>query len=420
MKKFLLLSGGIFLFFQTVLTAQRTRTETTAAPIKSISKEDISSLPFSRGQWEFNITRENLGWSHQDIKINDVGHGSQSQFSINLGTNYYVAKNIGFGLELDASLNTIKDNSKQTNNSWMTYANFTYGIPVNNDFNFYVRGGIGIGGADSKYTAPGGQTTNDKSDLFGYKFCAGFPIRLEKSSPLYLTPEFRYSYQREKFDNSTETDNRFGFGLKLETFLFCRQMECDAHSGYALSHNCYRQGRSYLGVNTRGMMSFGDTKSAYTNNYPGTKENYTLGNLEANYMYYIVNNLSFGAGIDFGSSLYKNSAGNSRQSSTSFSFMPMVQFNIPSTSQGLNNLYLKGGYGFGMDRSEFKSGNNTNTNKYSTTDFCMGLGYNFFFSKGLSFTPMLSYDMSSSKNKDTGIKEKYNGPEISIGIEKFF
>jgi len=116
-------------------------------------------------------------------------------------------------------------------------------------------------------------------------------------------------------------------------------------------------------------------------------------------MYYIVNNLALGASLDFGTATYKNDASNNKQTIGSFSFMPMLELNMPGDNKGLNNLFVRAGYGFGTQRTEYTSGNTTNTTKYTTTDFCVGLGYNFFFHKGLSFTPIFDYDMATSKEK---------------------
>ena len=261
MKKILVIFGSIFLLQCNLLLAQRGRTTTSTTAVKTISKEDISALPFSKGKWEFTICKPNLGYSHQSIKVNDVSQGSQNAFTFSPDVNYYVANHIGIGLEVNASLNNYKNNNtKQTNDSWMTYADLTYGTSSNN-FNFYARAGIGVGGNTSKYTPATGSSSTDKEDLFGYKLLVGFPLQLEHNRPIYFTPELGYNHLRTKFSGGTETDNRFGLGLKLETFLFCHEMECDEHLGYALSHRSYEPGSSYLGFGTRGSVDFGSLKN---------------------------------------------------------------------------------------------------------------------------------------------------------------
>ncbi len=420
MKKFILLTSIILLYVQGF--AQKKPVETrTAAPVQNISREDIQRSPFSKGIWELTATIPDLQYIHKNIKTNGVDQGSLSNFALDLGTNYYVADHIGIGVELLSSINVFKspNNSDQHNSSWMTYANFTYGTTSDKTFNIYGRAGIGLGGGKEKYTAPNGNTTTDKSDLFGYKLSVGFPIQLNRGVT-YFTPEFGYRYQRDKFGGITETDNRFGLNLKLETFMFCKEMQCDAKMHHAFSHGAYEQGRSFLGVSTRGSIDFGSVKTEYTNNFPGSKQTYSNGDLDFCYKYYVVHNLALGAGLQFGSSVYKNSAANAKQTSSNFLLMPMVELNMPSENQALNNLFVMGGYGFGSQRTEYKTGNNTSTTKYSTTDLCFGIGYNFFFHQGLSFTPAFEYDMATSKDKTTDIETKYRGPELELGIRKFF
>lgn len=415
MKKALLLSGCILLWHAAVI-AQKTRS--VPASVTAISKENIERSPFSKNIWEYTILMPNVQFNHHNIESNGVDQGKQSQFALDLGANYYVADHIGIGLQLVSDVNVLKsaNNSKSNNSSWMTYANFTYGTTIN-DFNFYLRGGVGIGGAKDKYTPPTGNSDTDKSDLFGYKLTAGFPIQLNQGVT-YLTPELGYRYQREKFDDGTETDTRVRLGLKFETFLFCKEMQCDSKMHHAFSTGAYNQGQSFLGVSTKGMFSSGTLKTVYTNNFPDDKETYSRGNLDLYYKYYVVRDLALGASFDFGNSVYKN--GSSKQTSSSFSFMPMFELNMPSDNPGLSNLFLTGGYGFGSQKLEYKTGSNTSTNKYSTTDLCAGVGYNFFFHKGLSFTPIIGYDMLTSKDKTTDIKTKYSGVEFELGVRHFF
>ena len=420
MKKFLVVSGSIFFLSCTVVLAQRGRVKETSSPVSTISQHDIDISPFSKGKWEFAVARQDLGYSHQNIKANDVSQGSQSQFKFDASTNYFVANNFGIGLELNANLGTMKNNYTSTSDKWMTYGNFTYGKTVGDNFNFYARAGIGVGGLTSKYTPVNGNTTTDKTNLFGYKFDVGFPIRLG-NEPVYLTPEIDYHYLHEKFDGGTETDNHFDFCLDFEAYLFCHEMRCDSHSGYSFSRGLYDQGHSYFGVDTRGRLDFGTLKTVYDNNFPSEKQDYSKEDFSANYMYYIVKDVALGVDLDYGNSVYKNSGNTTyKQSNMSFTFEPMLEINLPVQEHGWNNLFLMGGYGFGSTRSEFINGNTTSTTKYSTTDYCVGLGYNFLFTKSLSFTPAFQYAGSTSKNKDTDLKYKYNGPQIEMGVKKFF
>ncbi|MEP6675616.1 MAG: hypothetical protein ABJA78_10685, partial [Ferruginibacter sp.] len=124
--------------------------------------------------------------------------------------------------------------------------------------------------------------------------------------------------------------------------------------------------------------------------------------------------------VDVGFSDNSSKNNGNKQTGSALNFEPMFELNMPSTSQALNNLFVRSGYGFGSQRSEYTTGATTTTTKYSTTTFCAGLGYNFFFHKGLSFTPIFEYDINTQKNKTSDVKTKYDGIDFSFGFRKFF
>ena len=420
MKKHILLCSVIFFLANTWLPAQKLKTERSSATT-TLSKDELEKLPFAKRTWEFTITKPNLAFSQQNIKANGIDQGSQTNFLVDVGAHYYVADHIGVGAEFYLNTSTAKNNgNKQTLSSWMGFADLTYGINVNSNVSFYARAGVGVGAVVAKYTPSNGPSSKNKADLFGYKFSLGGPIRLEQNGNTYLTPEIGYWYNREKFDGGTETDNRFGLGLKLETFLSCDKASCASTQTYRSLHNMYMPGRSFLGVSTDGGIYFGNTKTKYDMNLPESKQSYSLADLSVNYNYYFIKNLSGGLGINFSNSVYKNTMSDYRQTSMSFNITPMLEMNIPVQNHSVNDLFVRGGYSFGTQKSEFRSGNFTNTTKYSVGNFCAGLGYNFFFKKGLSLTPVFEYDWTTYKNKDNDQKEKYTGPNFSMGVRKFF
>lgn len=424
MKKNLLLLSSIFSLLNFYVLAQKPLVETKAiSTAKSITADDLNKYPFDRGKWQFNITRENLGFSKQSIKSNGIDQGNQSQFSLNLGTNYFVSKGIGIGIgiEFEAGLNKNKNVNTQTSNSWMAYANFTYGHEINNNLDFYARAGAGLGGQVDKYTYLN-NSNKDKTNLFGIKAELGLPIRLESGGAVYLTPIVSYNYLKSDFDNGFETDNNFGFGLKLESYLFCRQLSCESHKKYNLSEHAYDQGHSFLGLTTKGSAMFGNLNTEYNSNYmnPTIKENYSHTGISAAYMYYIIKDLSLGADFSFGSSSNNNKMNNSKSTYTGVTLVPMLELNLPFENRALNNFSINVGYGFGSQKWENKNGNNNNTTKYSSTNFCAGIGYNCFLYKNLSFTPRFEYECLTNKDKSSNEKDKYDGPVFSFGIQKFF
>jgi len=419
MKKYLLLFSFFLLMANGWLTAQKIPKET-PSPTTAVSAEDVDRLPFSKRTWEFTITKPNLAFSQKQVKVNGIDQGSQTSFLLDVGAHYYVVDNLAAGIEVIMNNNTSKNNgNKQVFNSWMSYADVTYGRNLGGIVNIYARAGVGVGNATFKYTPVYGPETKNKSDLFGYKFNIGMPIRLDGNA--FLTPEIGYWYNREKFDDGTETDNRFGLGLKLETFLQCDDAAREAARNYRSQHQMYSPGSSFLGISTQGGFYFGDTEIKYDNNFPpASKQKYSLADLSLSYNYYFIKNLSGGLNVNFSNSVYKNSMSDYRQTNTNFSVTPMLEMNMPVENHALNDLFIRGGYSFGTQKSEYRMGPFNNTTKYSVGNLCVGLGYNFFFKKKLSITPVFEYDWTTYNDKDNDQKEKYNGPNFSVGVRKFF
>lgn len=419
MKKYILVFSFFLFMINGWLTAQKIRKES-PSPTTTISAQDVERLPFSKRTWEFTITKPNLAFSHQQIRGNGVSQGSQSNLLIDVGAHYYVVDNLAAGIEVIMNNNTSKNNgNKQVFNSWMSYADVTYGRNLGGIVNIYARAGVGVGNATFKYTPVYGPETKNKSDLFGYKFNIGMPIRLDGNA--YLTPEIGYWYNREKFDGGSENDNRFGLGLKLETFLQCDDAAREAARSYRSQHQMYTPGSSFLGISTEGGFYFGDTEIKYDNNFPpASKQKYSLADLSLSYNYYFIKNLSGGLNVNFSNSVYKNSMSDYRQTNTNFSVTPMLELNMPVENHTLNDLFIRGGYSFGTQKSEYRMGAFNNTTKYSVGNLCVGLGYNFFFKKKLSITPVFEYDWTTYNDKDNDQKEKYNGPNFSVGVRKFF
>jgi len=421
MKKYLLLFSFFLFMANGWLTAQKTGKET---PLRTttVSAQDIEKLPFTKRTWEFTITKPNLAFSQKQVKVNGIDQGSQTNFILDVGAHYYLIDNIAAGVEVIMSNSTSKNNgNKQVLKTWMSYVDLTYGLNINSGINIYARAGVGVGGATFKYTPVYGPNSNNKSDLFGYKFNIGSPIRLEPNGNAYLTPEIGYWHNREKFDGGTETDNRFGLGLKLETFLQCDDAARESARNYRSQHQMYSPGSSFLGISTEGGFYFGDTEAKYDNNFPPpSKQKYSLADLSVSYNYYFLKNLSGGLNVNFSNGVYKNSMSDYRQSNLNFTVTPMLELNMPVENHTLNDLFIRSGYSFGTQKSESRMGMFNNTSKATMGSLFLGLGYNFFFKRRLSLTPVFEYDWTTYNDKDNDQKEKYNGPNFSVGVRKFF
>lgn len=417
MKRLQLIPACIFLLLHTMVATGQLTQKDAPTPTSNISDKDLKDIPWQHGKWQSYVV-EKLNFSHLNIKQNGTDQGHVDDLNLDLGTNYFVADHFAIGLELIANVNVTKnDPYKTSNTNWMAFANFTYQTSINHDLDVFGRAGIGYGGVTVKQTVSG-NTTKSTDNLFGFQVEAGLPIRMYKDGPLYFTPKLFYHWNNEKFDDGKETQSSFGLSLDLETYLGCKEMICDHGVNYAFSKNAYDRGRSYLGFSTDGIAEFGTSTTKYDIGGE-SKINFSNTALNAEYMYYVMKNFALGAAVDFGNQVQKNSDADYKVTSQSILFSPMLEVNMPA-EKGWNNLFLRGGYSFGSEKNESTSGNVTNTDKSTLTKFCVGIGYNFFFHKRLSFTPIIEYEAETAKNKDTDLKETRRGVELGIGVRAFF
>lgn len=421
MKKIIILLCVIFLLLDFSGFAQTALVKSKISSLGSPDPQDNLNInPFAKGRWMINVARRNLGFSQESIKYNNIDQGDQSQFSIDLGTKYFVVNNFAIGLDFDAKFNTLKDVVKQSTNSWSGYVNFTYGRSITEKIGFYGTVGVGLGGTNYKYTSPSNSYT-DRVNEYGFKTKIGFPIRLENNSNVYFTPQVYYSYLNSKFDNGVETENSFGLRLKLESYLFCREISCGCQSGHSLAENMYRGGRSFIDFSTMGNLRFSNTKVKYdNNNIPAQEQDNSRISLKGKYMYYVIDNLAVGAELGLRNTVSNIKVNNSKNTNLGWSIAPMLEYNLPFKNPSLNSFFVSGGVAFGGQTTKYTSGPINNTDNYSIIDYCFGLGYNMFFTKKLSLTGRVEYDWETVKEKGTDNKENYQGPSLVLGVRKFF
>ncbi len=197
--------------------------QTTSSEKKSSSGSNSASagLPYDKGNWQFFIARQNMGYSNQKVKSGGKKLGNQSNLSLNVGINCFLIKSVAVGFESNVESYTSKsDASKNVNTYSMVFANFTYQTQLARNFNFFARAGVGYGGTTYKYTSYQTPTTDkEKSKNFGYKVQLGFPISFDHGGHTYLTPTLGYFFTKYKYDAVTDKDDRFVVGLSLESYL---------------------------------------------------------------------------------------------------------------------------------------------------------------------------------------------------------
>ncbi len=410
MKKTIIFFSSVFLCFSISVFSQ-----------KNSEEANPNINPFAKGKWQTYLTTQNLGYSRKKVEFNNNSRGHVSNFNFNWSTNYFVGKGIGLGLDLQASSSKTDNAIEQTNSFTMAYFNLVYGNRITGNVFYYVRAGAGIGRAGFKRVYPG-MTDKDHNNLTGLRGQVGLPIRLGDNSPAFFTPELSYGSTRYHADGYTETDNSFGLGLRLESYLFCRQVSCGCRNGQSLAKNMYEQGNSYLGISTMGGVQIGNTKTKFDDsNIPTDKDDYNNVNLSAEYMYYVAKNFNIGASLSYGGSVNKDKASNNKFTTAQYSIAPMLEYNLPFTNLSLNSFYVRGSIELGGATFKSKINNgNTNTDKFTITGPSLGLGYNWFFSDKLALSLNYQYEWYTIKNKDTDEKQKENGSDIVVGIRKFF
>ncbi|MES2850135.1 MAG: outer membrane beta-barrel protein [Bacteroidota bacterium] len=425
MKKSLLLS--VMCFTVTVAShAQKGKgLNETPTNVTAVSAKELEGSPSSKNNWQFQL-RQNVGYSNLSSYFDGLKTSRERNLSINAGANYFVVDGIAVGLELDIDLlkdvNVIsKDESSITN--WMTYLNVRAQKQLSAGFNIYGQASVGIGKATYKQTN-GSITSSSSDDLLGIKVEAGAPMPLYGNSNSFITPFIAYKYSRTKDEDFTATDNGIQIGLVLESYMGCRDMSCDMKNGFRNSKNMYQQGNSFIDFTSAGSAEFGSSTSKYS--YMGgsseSKSSYTSTSLSGAYRYYVADNISIGAALNFSSASTKNKTSDNKYSYTSYLVGPVAGINLP-VSNGWNNLSLEAYYNFGSARSTSTNGSNSSTDKQNISSYGFNFCYNDFFGKRIAITPKLGYQWGNVTYKEDGeddYKENWNGLYFGLGIRKFF
>jgi opacity protein-like surface antigen len=222
----------------------------------------ILANPFEKGRSFFPLMR-NFDYCYSNYyDEDDVKLGHQNRLDLDFEMNYFVIRNFAIGLDFCAGWSGDHYNYEELDRDWMARLLLTYGMPINNDFNFYLQGGLGYG-MDKIISSSGTSSFTQKDDVWSYGATLGFPIRL--GGNVYLTPKLSYSHLITDYDDGKTTDNHFRLGLGFETYLGCSDYMCDCKHGYSLSRGRYDQGSSYLGFYSRGSFGIGNSKTEFDN-----------------------------------------------------------------------------------------------------------------------------------------------------------
>ena len=346
-----------------------------------------------------------------------VGHSNRTYADVNW--NYWLGGGLGIGLEAygNWSGSHPTNNNDFLNRNWTLTPSVSYGKTLTDRWGVYGRAGITFGIDKDIFKTPS-TTTTDKYNLFGYEAGVSFPYRFSKYTA--LTATIGYDYLSTKQDEQRDRDYTWGLNLRMEDYLSCSQMSCDPGSGFKLSRNRYQQGSGLITFDTRADLSFGKTKS--TNSaFPNLSytTNYNDADISFNGVYYIIDNLALGGGLEFGRSSSKPANTSNENTFTYFDFNPELNFNLPGSGV-IKNFFIKGGGYFGSEKSETTVGPQSYTFKYNNTGFNAGVGYNAFFAEQTALRACVYYRSLTTKEKGTDDKQRQSGIGASVGLVHAF
>lgn len=385
-----------FLLIAVYSAAQRPLVETPSATT-TVSGDELAKLPFTRNFNQFTVQRN---FNYTRIKP-DNSDDHSTNIDLTLDYNRFVADHVGLGVEVNlSSFKAEYGNTVSKTVDWIAYGNVIYGTSFDN-FNLYGKLSVGVGKSTIK-----SNSATTKDDLFGYKFEVGSPVHLFNDGGNYITPFIRYDFLQQKRSDVKFTTNSFELGFRFQNYAPCSGYSCDCHHGRSFSKAAYDQGRSFIGYSSMGDFGFGKAKTKAGNN--SAENDFSGGNFNLEYGYYIIPNLALGAGLSW--DYQKSESGSSDYKTSNLAFTPMITANLP-VDNCWNNLFLQAGYGFGVEKITFGS----NDQKYNLTNYGVYLGFNDFFGKHIAFTPKIGYEWATSKEGDTDIKNKWSGLEFGLG-----
>jgi hypothetical protein len=404
---FCLLTPLIFLFGQV-----KPDNTSPTSPVLAIDNE-----PFAKGKWAFLVNRK-FGFENTANYGNNEISGHQNKLTVDLGATYFFAKGFGVGLDFSGDFTGNHYSGDILNRKWIADLSLTYGIPITNNFGVYGRAGIGYGMTNNIVKSDGNSTTT-KYNLFNEKAEIGVLIRPYETSQWFIDPYISYRNQTTNFDGGKETESRFQVGLRMEAFLGCDEFTCGMRRGNGFP-NRYQQGTSFMGFISEGNFGLGQIKTSYSGTGNSASEiDFTKESFGLEYNIYAIHNVAIGAEFKIGGEVQKDKGTDNKVTTSEWSINPGIELNLP-VQNALNNMFIKGGITFGSQKNGSSNGTSSSSFQTNIFEYCVGLGYNDFFSNRLSFTPIVEYNWNTNKFTDTSLKLRTRGFDFGMRIRAFF
>jgi hypothetical protein len=271
-----------------------------------------------------------------------------------------------------------------------------------------------VGGGQVKFLDDYGYGEQESSDkYFIAGLSVGTPLRLNRN--VYFTPSLGYQYRKTTWDDNREVRNSFNLELKMDFFMGCGDDACDLSDNPVSISSRYQKGDMELGSNMIGNWQTGSQKTTYEGDGEYVeKGGFGNSSLSGYFLYYLLNNLAIGAGMDFSCDRTSSKDSDYKEKSGSVLFNPIVRYHVPVENM-LKNLYGDGSIGIGTEFNKTDDGSGETKDNASVFRWRLGAGYNYFVAEHFSLNPMIGYGGQTNNNKDDDIKQSNNGLYAGIG-----
>jgi len=161
----------------------------------------------------------------------------------------------------------------------------------------------------------------------------------------------------------------------------------------------FEKGRMLVGGTALFSVTQDKSKVGNTSTVTGTNVNFDVS---PQFGYFIMDHFAVGGFISsrFSSFKDKNSSSNYRSNSSGYTIGPMARYYFDP------GFFAQLGVGIGGTSYHTKSSTISQNYSYLQTQLRIGAGYAFFLTKNTALEPMISYEVSSSKQADTDPKQK--------------
>ncbi len=388
------------------------------AGIQVVSQEDI----FRQGVWNFNLDQI-LSLSAGPVKSDGEKTGTNSIFKGQVEANYFIIDNlavgVGVGLSSDhTNLNELTLEEIEKITVTRGNVNVMYGRNINSVINIITKASVGFGTEKGTYEGGSGYGYEYKEKFTTIRLTAGVPIKINRN--IYFNPYIGYEYHKGKEDDFKTSENNFLAGFSLEYFMGCGDKVCDIGDNFSIPDDRYHQNQWVLNSQFNGSFSTGGRKNTHENQMGEFESKSGIGSssLSGKFLYYAIDDLGVGAGITYGCDRTKIKDSENKTRDMNMLFYPVVRYNAP-VDNALQNLFIEGAFGVGVNNRKFTGVEEETTVKNSVTDWSLALGWNYFLAEHFAFTPYVGYGSQTQKDKDSDIKSSTSGIRLGIGWSYF-